>query len=99
MGIQPTADELERDSRAALNDQEKSLSIPIEAIFGVPADKLGFRPHARLAMQPRGAPQLWQKVIIKQHFIVLREQIVQTVFGPIIARSLQQEIVLGSQQK
>src|SRR5215831_4834513 len=42
IGIQLTAYELGRDSRAALNDQEKSLSTPIEAIFGVPADKLGF---------------------------------------------------------
>ena len=50
MRIEPTADELQRDLRAALNDQEKSRSIPIEAILGVPAGKLGFRPHARLAM-------------------------------------------------
>jgi len=69
MGIKPTADELERDRRATLNDQEKSLSIPIEAILGVPVGKLGFRPHARLglAMQPRGVLRRWQKVIIKQY--------------------------------
>ena len=50
IGIKLAADELERDRRAALNDQEKSRSIPIEAILGVPAGKLGLRPHARLAM-------------------------------------------------
>jgi hypothetical protein len=50
IGIELTADELERDRRAALNDQEKSRSIPIEAILGVPAGKLGLRPYARLAM-------------------------------------------------
>ena len=50
MRIEPSPDELQRDPRAALNDQEKSRSIPMEAILGVPAGKLGFRPHARLAM-------------------------------------------------